>query len=327
MPAPVLVVLNPASSSGRSGRLRGRVERWLTSHGADFDLRLTRGPGHAIDLAEEAMESGIETLVAVGGDGTVHEVARGLLGSPGKDDGEGVSGTESRDDLPSVAVVPVGTGNDFYRMVGSSRNPESALTVLEHGRRRFFDVGTARWSGGERHFVNLLGVGVDVEVLRQREGFRRLPGLSQYLTALLMAVLRFDPFPVRIRIDGERDEGEEIAGPTHLAAVTVGPSAGGGFFLNPAAVPDDGRLDLCFVEALSYPGIARCVPRVVRGTHAELDVVRLRRFRRATIERTDDRPLDFELDGELVDEPTPWLEVGIEPGRLPVLVPCDGGDS
>lgn len=321
MAAPVLVVLNPASSSGRSVRLRSRIERWLSEHDVDFDLRLTRGPGHASDLAAGAAERGVETLVAVGGDGTVHEIARGLLGPPRSEGRSAAPGREAEADLPAVAVVPVGTGNDFYRMVGASKDPESALQVLDRGRRRLFDVGVVCWEDGCRYFVNLLGIGVDVEVLRRREAFRRLPGLSQYLTALLVAVLRFEPFPVRIRVD----DGEEIVRATHLAAVTVGPSVGGGFLLNPGATPDDGRLDLCFVEALTYVGIARCVPRVVRGTHGELDVVRLRRFSRARIERTDGRPLDFELDGEVMEEPANCLEVEIEPARLPVLVPRGEG--
>lgn len=301
--------------------MRSRVEGWLTSRGVDFELRTTRGPGHAVELARRAARDGVETLVAVGGDGTVHEIVRGLLGEPGAEKGGAPAAGNGAVELPALAVVPVGTGNDFYRMVGASTDPESALGVLEGGRRRRFDVGAVRWDGGCRYFVNLLGIGVDVEVLRRRAGFRHLRGLSQYLTALLVAVLRFEPFPVRIRID----DGEEIDRPAHLAAVTVGPSAGGGFLLSPGATPDDGRLDLCFVDALTFLGIARCLPRVVRGTHADLDVVRLRRFRSARIERTDGRPLEFELDGELMEVPARWLEVGVEPGRLPVLVPGRGG--
>lgn len=317
MAPPVRVVLNPASSSGKAGRLRHRIETYLSGRGIEFDLRLTRGPGHAVDLAREAVEAGVQTVVAVGGDGTVHEVVRGLLGSSIDERSPEGKGGSALDERPSLAVVPVGTGNDFYRMVGTSGEPEDALTVLERGRRRLFDVGVVRWEGGCRPFVNLLGVGVDVEVLRRREGFRHLRGLAQYLTALLVAVLRFRPFEVRIRIDDR----EEIAGRAHLAAITVGPSAGGGFLLNPGATPDDGRLDLCFVDALSYLEVVRYLPRIVRGNHQDLDVVRLRRLRRARIERSDGRPLEFELDGELMDDPVSWLEVSIEARCLPVLAP------
>lgn len=310
MPPPLHVILNPASCSGKAARKARVVETILRERGAPFRLRITEGPGHAADLARAAADQGAPALVVVGGDGTVHEVANGLLGRPAHPDGPAPG------DLPSLAVVPVGTGNDFFRMVGAPRDPRAALALLDEGRRALFDVGTARWEGGARYFVNLLGLGVDVEVIRRREGFRRLPGLAQYLMALGVAILRFDPIPIRIRLD----DGEVIEGPTHLSAVTVGPSAGGGFLLNPGAAPDDGALDLCFVEALSHLEVVRHVPRVIRGTHRELDVVRLRRFQEARIEGVGGVPLDFELDGEVLDARPRWIEVGIEPGRLPVLV-------
>lgn len=322
MCASVFVVLNPASGGGRGAALEGRVERALRERKIDYELRATRGPGHAVDLAGRAAEEGVRTVVAVGGDGTVHEVAAGLLAAR---DGEPEPGgpapaPRSREGGPSLAVVPVGTGNDFFRMVGTPRRPEPALDVLTAGRVRRFDVGLVRWEGGCRRFVNLLGLGVDVEVLRRRASFARLPGLAQYMSALLSAVVRFRPRPVRIRIDGD----EVIEEPVHLAAITVGPSAGGGFLLNPGATPDDGRLDLCFVRALSYPEVAACIPRVVRGTHGTLESVRLRRFRRARIDRPEGTALlDFELDGELSCDPVEWLEVEVEPGVLPVLVPGD----
>ncbi len=316
MPEPVHVILNPASASGRAARLARRIEDSLEARGVDYRLTATEAPGHAVELAAAARDATAPAVVAVGGDGTVHEVANGLLA-----DGGGGS-------VPSLAVVPVGTGNDFFRMVGSPRDPEEALAVLQSGVRKDFDVGVARWPDGSSRFVNLLGVGVDVEVIRRREGFRRLTGLAQYLTALLVALVRFRPVPVRIRLEGEGSgAGEVIEDPTHLAAITVGPSAGGGFLLNPTATPDDGLLDLCFVDALSYLEVMRYLPLVVRGEHADLDVVRLRRFRRARLESTDGRPLEFELDGEVMPEPAPWLEVGIEPGRLPVLVPGPEGDD
>ncbi|MFW6200864.1 MAG: diacylglycerol/lipid kinase family protein, partial [Gemmatimonadota bacterium] len=275
-----------------------------------------------------AVDAGREVIVAVGGDGTVHEIAQGLLGPVQ----EGRPPDERSDAVPSLAVVPIGTGNDFFRMVGASRDPDEALNVALRGTRSRFDVGVARWDGGHRYFVNLLGLGVDVEVLRRRRAFGRLPGLAQYLAALLTAVLRFEPFSVRIRLDGrgkgegpegEAEDREELVRAMHLAAVTVGPSAGGGFLLNPGATPDDGLLDLCLVEALTYPQIARYIPRVIRGTHADLHVVELRRFRRGRIERSTGQPFWFQLDGELMAEPVPSIEIEVMPGALPVLVPPD----
>jgi diacylglycerol kinase (ATP) len=253
----------------------------------------------------EAARNRTARILVVGGDGTVHEVVNGLL------DAE-VAGPG-----PDVAVLPVGTGNDFYRMVGAPKTLDGAMDMLQWGVARPFDVGLATWEGGRRWYVNLLGVGVDVEVLMRRAGVRRLRGLSQYLAALLQAVIRFEPVPLRVILD----DGEVLDGPTTLAGITVGPSAGGGFLLNPGATPEDGLLDLCFVDALSIPQILRYIPRVIRGTHANLPVVRLRRFGRARLEGPDGGLFRFELDGELMGAPVAWVDTEIHPGRIRVLVP------
>lgn len=301
------VIVNPASGSGKAGTLIPTVERWLEARGASFRILRTEAPGHGVELAREAARDGADRILSVGGDGTIHEVANGVLGA-------GV-------DPPPVGILPVGTGNDFYRMVDAPDSPEEALEVFVGGRARRFDVGLARFDGGERFFVNLLGLGIDVETLRQRDRFRRLPGLAQYLAALLSSVVRYDPFPIRV----ELDDGEEtIEDRTHLCVATVGPSVGGGFLVNPDASPDDGFLDLCFVRALGLLEIARVLPAVVRGRHGGMTQVRLRRFRRMTLERTDGEPFPFQLDGDLVPRPARRVEAEIRPGALPVLV-ADAG--
>lgn len=302
---PVQVILNPASSSGGGGRLLPQVEARLRARHIEFRLDRTEGPGHAMELAGAAVASGVSRLLVVGGDGTVHEVVNGLLGAE-----EGAS-------LPDIAVLPLGTGNDFYRMVGAPKTLDGAMDMLQWGIPRPFDVGLARWEGGSRWFVNLLGVGIDVEVLRRREGVRRLRGLAQYLVALLQAVAGFTPVPIRIRLE----DGEVIEEPTTLAGITVGPSAGGGFLLNPGATSDDGLLDLCFVKALTLPQILRYIPRVIRGTHGNLPVVRLRRFREAVLEAPGPDPFHFELDGERMEEPVHRVDVRVEPARIRVLIP------
>ncbi len=305
MSEPVQVILNPAASSGAGGRLAPQVEARLRARHIPFRIHTTAGPGHARELGMEAARNGTARILVVGGDGTVHEVVNGLLdaeaGGPG----------------PDVAVLPVGTGNDFYRMVGAPKTLDGAMDMLQWGVPRPFDVGLATWEGGRRWYVNLLGVGVDVEVLLRRAGVRRLRGLSQYLAALLQAVIRFEPVPLRVILD----DGEVLDGPTTLAGITVGPSAGGGFLLNPGATPEDGLLDLCFVDALSIPQILRYIPRVIRGTHANLPVVRLRRFGRARLEGPDGGLFRFELDGELMGAPVAWVDTEIHPARIRVLVP------
>ena len=299
----VQVILNPSSGSGAGAKVGQQVTDELRVRGIDHRLSSTSGPGHAVELAQRAAEEGAPRILAVGGDGTVHEIVNGLVES-------GLSG-------PPIAVVPVGTGNDFHRMVGPKTGVQGAIDTLQHGDTRAFDVGMISWQGGRRAFVNVLGIGVDAEVLRRRERFRWLPGLTQYLAALLVAVMRFRSIGMRITLD----DGEVIEEEAIILAIMVGRSMGGGFMVTPTSSPDDGLLDLCLVEALSYPQIARYIPRVIRGTHEHLDVVRMRRLRSARLEPLDGKPFWFELDGELSTEPVPALDLEVMRSKITVCVP------
>ena len=165
--------------------------------------------------------------------------------------------------------------------------------------------------------MNLLGVGVDVEVLRKRAGFTRLKGLVQYLAALVTALVGFRPPGVEIDVGGRTIEGR-----TTLSAITVGPSVGGGFLLSPDASPSDGQLDLCHFPALGFFQILRLVPRVIRGTHADSDLVTTCRLEEAVLRSSGPEPLWFEIDGELAPEPADELHVRVVPDAVPVLVPA-----
>ena len=254
-------------------------------------------------MGRAVAERGTRQLIVVGGDGTIHEVATGLLEGGG-------------DDPPAMAVFPVGTGNDFYRMVGAGKSAEDVVAVLQGGRVVRFDVGRVEWPGGQRVFVNLLGVGIDVEVLRRRAGFTRLGGLSQYLAALITALARFRPPGVEIEVGDQR-----ISGRTTLSAITVGPSIGGGFMVSPDASPSDGHLDLCHFPSMGLFKIMGLIPRVIRGTHGSSRDVTTCRLQEAVIRSTGEDPLWFELDGELAPEPAHELRIRVLPQALPVLVP------
>lgn len=299
----VFVILNPASASGSGARSAPKVEAALKERGIEFSLHRTERPGHGEELARQAASSGTASVLAVGGDGTIHEVANGLLSVEGP--------------LPSLGVIPLGTGNDFYRMVGAPKGIAAALDTLQEGYAHPFDVGRVRFGDSERHFVNLLGIGIDVAVLERREGVRRLSGLAQYLAALAGALRTFKP----VSAHASFDEGAAIEGRTMIAAVTVGPSIGGGFILNPGATPDDGKLDMCWIGALNLMQVLRVVPKVIKGTHGGHEAVELRRFASAELAAPNGEVLAFELDGEVVRERATRLQIDVVPGRLRVFVP------
>ncbi len=314
---PVHVILNPNSAGSRGARVRPRLEAALSDAGRAYRLHLTAEPGHARTLALEIVASGeAGPLLVVGGDGTVHEVANGLLES-----GEALR-------FP-LAVLPMGTGNDFHRMMECSGKMDAVLGLLDTGRPRRFDVGFARWEKGEAYFVNLLGVGIDVEVLRRRSRFQRLSGLPQYMAAFLSALLRFQPVELELELEERGGGPETLRKSILMAAVTVGPTVGGGFRLSPLARPDDGLLNLFLVEPLGPLEVVRYLPRVLRGTHGREPTIHLRTLRKLRIVSLDRQPFAFELDGELAPMETPWLELEMRPAALSVLdlpVP-PGGES
>ena len=303
------MILNPAASGGAGETMLPRLEQALAGRGISAEIRQTRGPGHATDLARTAVTGGASLVIVVGGDGTIHEVANGLVMLAGE--------------IPPIGIIPVGTGNDFFRMLGGSTAPGAALDEMLAGDIERFEVGRVRYNETESVFVNLLGLGVDVEVLRKRAEFPRLKGLTQYLVALVSALKSFRPVSVRVDFEVAGDPGEKsfVENRTILMAVTVGPSVGGGFLLNPDASPLDGLLDLFFVEPLGILKLARYIPRVIRGTHMGLPELIQRRITRATIERSDGEPFFFEMDGEGMPDPVNRLELEVCPALFPVLVP------
>ncbi len=291
-----LVLVNPVAGRGR-GRAAGRaVVRHAARHWRDVTLQETEAPGHATHLARSAAQRDCARVIVVGGDGTVHEAANGLL-------------TAGRDVPPTLGVVPVGTGNDFARLVGTAGlRADQALDRLAQARERRFDVGRV----GGLYFVNAFGIGFDAAVAARVRRSHRVPGLLLYLVAVLRTLPSYRPLDLRLRTDSR-----EFAGPVYLLEAGNGVSTGGGFYLTPDARPDDGYLDLCRVAPLWLPGLLLRLPFVMLGRHT--------RFRHVTMERTtrleidSPEPLTAHLDGELRRYDAGLVVVELVPRALPVL--------
>lgn len=305
MTSPVHVILNPAAGSGSGRRTRPEVERELSRRGISFTLEETRGRGHALELACAAARRGAGTVVAAGGDGTIHEVVNGLLQA--RD--EGGAGEAA------LGVVPIGTGNDFVKTVAGGTDRRLAYRTIADGVIRHFDLGRVRWDGGSEYFMNGIGTGIDVEVVRQITRLPRLPGVIRYLVGLVKALRRFRPLGLGISIAGEVIEQRVM-----VVAVGNGFCLGGGFHLFPGARPDDGELDLCIVEELNLRGIATVLPRILRGRHVGHPRVTMRRAAAVEIIAREEAPLFFQVDGELREPRSAHrLQIEVMQGVLPVL--------
>jgi diacylglycerol kinase (ATP) len=305
-PEHVFVVLNPTSGAGAGRRVRAELESAFRARGIDYRIEETRGPGHAADLAEAAAQDGTPAVAAAGGDGTIHEVANGLLRAGAR---------------PVLCLVPIGTGNDFVKVVPGTQRRALAYDTIAHGRTRAFDAAIMRWRGGEEYFVNAAGTGIDVEVVRQIEALRGLPGAAMYALGLVRALLRYRPVHLRIT----PPDGNVIERRVMLAAVSNGRCLGGAFRLTPDAEPDDGQLDLCIVAALGLATAMRVAPMVIRGTHGRHASVTMARGTTFDIAADDDQGLLLQLDGELRQIDDQQVRIEVVPGALRVLAAVDPG--
>jgi diacylglycerol kinase (ATP) len=290
------VVLNPAAGRGAAARALDPVAREFRRQGWAVEVTRTQCPGHGAELASQAARAGVDCVVALGGDGTVHDVANGLLEQGGD---------------TALGVVPIGTGNDFAKLTGVYRHsPIRAVQRLVTAQTATFDAGRA---AGE-YFVNSVGFGFGPEVVRVRNGMPGLSGFASYFLPVFRAFARFRPPHFEVRARGFSETGYMM-----MVEVCNGTTAGGSYRFAPQALPGDGRLDVCLVRRVSLLRFLLAVPRVMRGTHGTMREVGMFQTREVTI-RSLDGPLVLHLDGELREPVARECTVRIEPSRLKVLV-------
>lgn len=291
-----LVILNPAAGRGACRKALDPVARAFRAQGWVVDVVQTERPGHGVELAARAAQSGVQRVVVVGGDGAVHEVANGLLAS-GAD--------------VALGVIPIGSGNDFARLLGVYRHsPERAVARLVTAEPRRFDVGRVL----DEYFVNSMGFGFGPAVVRVRNAMPHLKGFLSYLVPVLRAFASFRAPLFDVRSAEFRERGYMM-----MVEVCNGTTAGGDYRFAPEADPADGWLDACLVRRVSLPRFLLAIPRVLRGTHTTMKEVALFRTKQLTI-RSPEAPLVLHLDGELREPGVHECTVRLEPKRLKVLV-------
>jgi YegS/Rv2252/BmrU family lipid kinase len=302
-----LVIVNPRSHDGATGRRFSGVERQLRALLGPIEVEHTRGPRDAERIAREGVRSGVERVLVAGGDGTLGEVVTGLLAA----------------DLGAYAqlgLLPLGTGSDFVRSVGSPRRIEDAVACIASGRARPVDAGRVQYVDEDgkdcvRYFANVASFGISglVDEIVERTT-RRLGGGAAFLIGALRALLRYRSERVEIRVDGE----PVFDGPLVLGTGANGRYFGGGMQVAPEARIDDGLLDVVVVPALPWPRLLAKLPMIYRGAHLHDAAVTHHRGR--VIEALAEPGLvKLELDGEPIGTLPARCEV--LPGALSVIGP------
>ena len=276
-------VLNPASGGGRALRDGPRIEAALADAGLRSRLAISERPGHAITLAETAAREGLRRFIAIGGDGTLDEMVNGLLRA-GTPPGEA-----------TLALLPVGRGDDWARTHNIPRRLEQAVQLIAAGRTILHDVGVAQFQrdGSTRYFINVAGVGFDAYVVEQTQATRLGP--LSYLAGLLRGFATYRA--PRMTVSADAMQLEE---PLFVAFAAVGRYCGGGMHVAPAAVTDDGLLDVVTIGEIGRVELVVNLRRLFDGSLPRYRKVRTARCERVRVETSP--PSAVQADGELLGE-------------------------
>jgi YegS/Rv2252/BmrU family lipid kinase len=285
----IKLIYNPAAGRGRAARHHAEAERILRELGAEVDVHASSSPVDMTRAAADASRGAYDRVIVCGGDGTLHLSVREFDLEKG-----------------TLALIPLGSGNDFAKVLGIPRDLRAACELALRGSAREVDVAVAN---GIR-YLGVAGLGFDSEVARYaNENVKFLRGSLVYLYAILRVLPRFTPH--RVTINSTRNE--------EIMFATVGNSRqyGGGIRIVPDAKVDDRELDLCIVHRTSRMQLLKTLPKAYTGAHVKSPFVEIGRGTSFTFD--SERPMDVSADGERITA-TP-VRFGLAEQRLKIIAP------
>jgi diacylglycerol kinase (ATP) len=305
------VILNPAAGHGNGARALPLIEAALTQHQIEYDLVKTERPGHAIELARQAANDGVEVIISAGGDGTLNEVVNGLMES-----------RQSVEHLPCVGVLGVGRGNDFSGSIGIPDDLDQACRLLKDGLRRWIDLGLV--TGGihpeGRYFINCVGVGFDAAATIEAAKLPRWGGFISFLLAIFKTIFLYNHAPLATIEFGDQSFTQRSL----MISIMNGRRLGGGFLMAPDSKPDDGHFDLCIAEQMSAPQILRLIPHFINGTQASQKNIKTGQAPMIQVTALDG-PLPVQSDGEIISTLGMHIAVELLPRQIEVICPPPRG--
>lgn len=287
--ARITAIVNPVAGGGQSAKRWERLAAAMRDGGLEFDWYQTEGPADGVRLAARAMDAGAPMLVAVGGDGTISEVAHGIMLTTGGQPSD-----------VRLGIIPTGRGTDYCRTLGIPLDGAGAVGRLFGERTLRVDLGELEYTTGgvtnRRYFTNFAGLGFDVEVTRRANASRRGGGGTiPYLSAVFLSLLQFKKKRVELVLDGEVER-------RRIATIVVanGQYFGGGMRVAPHASLVDGLFDVVILGEMGRLELIVNVPRVYEGTHISHPKVDVRRAGLVEVHSVD--PLYVQVDGDPLGE-------------------------
>jgi len=274
-------IVNPAAGGGRSAKLAGPALAGLREKGLKIDVVASTGPGHAVELAREAYEQGYRRFIAVGGDGTAHEILNGVY--------ERARGK----DRIALGFLPLGTGNSFLRDF-TKDGAGASLEALIEGRTRSVDLIRLTHSKGAVYSFNLLSLGFTADVGSLTNRYFKPFGYLGYLLGVFVRVVQLRRRAFRLRCDEDKDWDESRC---LFLSFSNSKFTGGAMLIAPHADPTDGLIEFVRWGPIGRIGLLRMLPKLYDGTHIEHPLASRRAVRH--VEFGVQAPVDVLIDGEI----------------------------
>jgi diacylglycerol kinase (ATP) len=295
------IILNPSAGRGKAKGIQKKLVSCLQKKNIPFQLELTKGPDHAKEIAIRMSEV-FKIIVAAGGDGTVNEVVSGIVG-----------------EKTTIAILPIGSGNDFSKVLGISNNIDYAIDAIINGTRKLLDLGKVTyWKQSrekkERYFVNTLGIGLDAEIARETKKIKYLRGLPLYLLAAFKAISKHSPNEYTI-IERKIKRVERA----FLICAGNGCFEGGGFKLLSDADPGDLMLDICVLKVMPIYKAIGIIPKLIKGTHKNLTEVLMWKSDKLIVEAKN--TFTIHGDGEIFEENAIRTEIEFAQNQIRFVLP------
>jgi YegS/Rv2252/BmrU family lipid kinase len=295
-----LAIVNPAAGGGKSAKLAGAALKQLRENGVAVDVIATTGRGHAVELAAEAYSQGYRRFLAVGGDGTAHEILNGLFGRA------------KAQERVSLGFLPLGTGNSFLRDF-AKEGADASLRALLERRTRPVDLIRLTHSTGELYSLNILSIGFTADVGALTNRYFKSLGPLGYLLGVLVRVaqLKRRSFTLRCDDDIEWDNRRSLFLTFNNSKYT-----GGNMLIAPNADSTDGYIEFVRWGPIGRLGLLRTLPRLYDGTHVHHPLASRRAVRH--VEFNLPVPVDVLIDGEI--ETLECKSIDILPGAVDVYI-------
>ena len=299
------IIVNPKSGSGKGlKQWQKKVKKALDKADMSYEMAFTEQPAHAIELTMKAIAAGHRRLVAMGGDGTIHEVMNGILAQ------KNVKSTDI-----SLSIIPVGTGNDWIKTLKIPADIDKAIDIIINGRHYLQDVGRAVYHEGkeqrERYFLNVGGTGFDAYVARKLDTKTDKTGKKIYLLELLKGIMGYKNIPMSLT-----SKAKDIKEDFFTINVSICKYFGSGMKIAPHAIPDDGFFDITLIKNISKWGVIKELRNLYNGSFLKNPHIETFKAKQVSVASTDD--IYLQLDGELLGHGP--FEFHIVPLSLKVMV-------